>query len=70
MTTTTHVGGADVCLSLRRAGLHAMRCGHVLHVPCFEGLVAATAERFRHVLCPICREPVTRGGALASRLFS
>ena len=65
-----YAGGDRVCLLLRQNGMHAMRCGHVLHVPCFEGLVSATAERFRHVLCPVCREPVTRGGALASRLFS
>ena len=67
---SVYAGGADVCLMLRQNRLHAMRCGHILHVGCFEGLVAATAERFRHVLCPICREPVTRGGALSSRLFS
>lgn len=45
----------------------ALRCGHPLHVNCAEAAVASSANR--HVRCPLCREPVSLGGAVSARMF-
>ncbi len=42
--------------------------GHALHLECAEMTVAAADAR--HVRCPLCREPVSLGGAVGARLFT
>jgi len=60
----------DICADLVKLAppIVALRCGHPLHVECAEAAVAAGGAR--HVRCPMCREPVTLGGATSARLFN
>ena len=51
--------------ALRKEGLVALRCGHLLHEPCAVAL--ANANQYR---CPLCREPMTLQGAAAARVFN
>jgi hypothetical protein len=62
--------GSEASMMLRRLTppIVALRCGHPLHVECAEDAVRAVA--YRHVRCPLCREPVSLAGAVSARVFS
>jgi hypothetical protein len=65
-----------VCKSLQVASppCLALRCGHVLHLECVASTVnsalQSSSSAARHLRCPLCREPLTHGGATSARLFT
>jgi hypothetical protein len=47
----------------------ALPCGHPLHLECAHQMFAV-AQGARQLRCPLCREPISMGGSVSSRLFN
>jgi hypothetical protein len=47
----------------------ALPCGHPLHLECAHQMFAV-AQGARQLRCPLCREPISLGGSVSSRLFN